>query len=206
MIQETLKNLIEEALEKLEIESTNFSVEHPADLSMGDYSTNVAMVLAKSLNENPKDIAEKIIEECARQDLAQLGIFKVESKNGFINFYLSPSYYFNKIKQILKEKENYGKSNLHIGKKILIEHSSPNLFKPFHIGHVMNNAIGESINRFARFSGAEVTTISYPSDVSLGIGKAVWAFMRDGVEKLNALKPSKITREVKAKVCALKIF
>jgi arginyl-tRNA synthetase len=52
----------------------------------------------------------------------------------------------------------------------------------------MNNTIGESINRFARFSGAEVETISYPSDVSLGIGKAVWAFMDGGVEKLNEFK------------------
>ena len=71
------------------------------------------------------------------------------------------------------------------GQKILVEHSSPNLFKPFHIGHVMNNSIGESVTRLHRMAGAEVTAISYPSDVSLGIGQAVWALLQEGVETIR---------------------
>lgn len=188
MIQNKLKELIKDAIKNLNIEVESVLLEHPGDLLMGDFSTNVAMALSKITKSNPKELAEKIVEECTRQDLTQFGVEKVEAKNGFINFYLSPSYFFNKTKQILEEGEGYGRSEIHKGKKILVEHSSPNLFKPFHIGHVMNNTIGESINRLARFSGADVTTISYPSDVSLGIGKAVWAFMEDGVEKLNEFK------------------
>ena len=191
MIQEKLKNLIKQALNNLDIEVEQISLEHPGDLAMGDYSTNVAMALAKTTKINPKELAEKIVAELLLLMQGEAGrgyISNVESKNGFINFYLSPSYFFNKVKEILEQEEEYGKSKIHIGKKILVEHSSPNLFKPFHIGHVMNNTIGESINRFARFSGADVTTISYPSDVSLGIGKAVWAFIEDGVEKLNEFK------------------
>ncbi len=191
MIQNRLKELIKDALKNLNIEVESISLEHPGDLSMGDYSTNVAMALAKTAKVNPKELAEKIVAELLPLVQGEVGrgyIPKVESKNGFINFYLSPNYYFDKVKQILEEGEDYGRSEIHKGKKILVEHSSPNLFKPFHIGHVMNNTIGESINRLARFSGADVTTISYPSDVSLGIGKAVWAFMEDGVEKLNEFK------------------
>jgi arginyl-tRNA synthetase len=190
MIQNKLKELIKDALKNLDITAEQILLEHPGDLAMGDYSTNVAMALAKNAKINPKELAEKIVEElnALRQAQGESQITEIQSKNGFINFYLSPNYYFNKTKQILEEGENYGRSEIHKGKKILVEHSSPNLFKPFHIGHVMNNTIGESINRLARFSGAEVETISYPSDVSLGIGKAVWAFMDGGVEKLNEFK------------------
>ena len=185
---EKLKELIKEALKNLGIEAGVISLEHPGDLKMGDYSTNVAMALAKITKSNPKELAEKIAEALRQAQGQSDFIQNIEAKNGFINFYLSSSYYFNKTKQILEQGEDYGRSEIHKGKKILVEHSSPNLFKPFHIGHVMNNTIGESINRFARFSGAEVETISYPSDVSLGIGKAVWAFMDGGVEKLNEFK------------------
>ncbi|MDQ3244852.1 MAG: arginine--tRNA ligase, partial [bacterium] len=108
--------------------------------------------------------------------------------NGFINFYLPKDFFIDSIKNILELGEDYGKNKIHENKKILVEHSSPNLFKPFHIGHVMNNAIGESITRLARYSGASVTEISYPSDVSYGIGKAVWAFLEDGIIKLDEYK------------------
>ncbi len=190
-MQEKIRNLIKQALENLEINSeVDFVVEHPADLNMGDYSTNIAMALSKSLKTNPKELAGKIVEEIsARKDLAEIGISKIESAGaGFINFYLSSIHFQNEILEILNKGEDYGKLDLYKGKKILVEHSSPNLFKPFHIGHVMNNAIGESITRLAKYSGASVVCISYPSDVSYGIGKAVWAFLEDGIEKLDTFK------------------
>jgi arginyl-tRNA synthetase len=62
-------------------------------------------------------------------------------------------------------------------RKILVEHSSPNLFKPFHIGHLMNNTIGEAITRLAKVSGAQVSTMSFPSDISLGVAKAIYALL-----------------------------
>ena len=62
-MQEKIKNLINEVLKNLEIESVDFMVEHPADLKMGDYATNIAMVLSKSLKQNPREIAEKIVKE-----------------------------------------------------------------------------------------------------------------------------------------------
>lgn len=199
-MQEKIKNLINEALRNLDIEVSDSRpdespfgrvvVEHPADMNMGDYSTNVAMVLAKNLKQNPRELAEKIVQELsARKDLAEVRISMIESAGaGFINFYLTKEYFVNNVKDILEKDGEYGKTNLYKGKKILVEHSSPNLFKPFHIGHVMNNAIGESITRLARYSGAEVVCISYPSDVSYGIGKAVWAFLEDGTPKLNTFK------------------
>src|SRR5690606_15399693 len=104
---------------------------------------------------------------------------------GFINITLSNSFLNKEVKTIREKKEFYGWNEQSKDKKILLEHSSPNLFKPFHIGHMMNNTVGEAITRLCRTSGAEVTQISYPSDVSLGIGKAVWQLLQYGVEKLD---------------------
>ncbi len=180
-----IKNLIKDALKNLGIEAEAIVLEHPADIKMGDYSTNVAMAYAKALKMNPKELAEKIVAGINK--IPEIEKIEVAGP-GFINFYLTDSFFRDSVGDVISLGENYGISTIHNGKKILIEHSSPNLFKPFHIGHVMNNAIGESITRLARFSGAEVKCISYPSDVSLGIGKAVWVLLRDGgISKLHSI-------------------
>ena len=186
MITEALRTYVMQALSALGIDDTNVHLEHPEDAINGDYSTNVAMAHAKTLGVSPKELAEKIIAELLKNKSQYVEEIKVAGP-GFINFYLTPSYFNTELLRIISEKD-YGASDIYKGKKILIEHSSPNLFKPFHIGHVMNNAIGESVSRLAKYSGADVTVISYPSDVSLGIGKAVWALMQDGKEKLEQFK------------------
>lgn len=183
-MEEKLKELIKSALK---IDGIEPKIEFPQDFKNGDFSTNIAMVLAKQEGQNPLDLAEKIASEIEK--IKPEYILKVEAVHpGFINFFLSPEYFSGEIKNVLEQKENYGISEKHKNKKILVEHSSPNLFKPFHIGHVMNNTIGESIVRLAKFSGADVTAISYPSDVSLGIGKALLVLIEDGKDKLDEFK------------------
>ncbi|MEK7613413.1 MAG: arginine--tRNA ligase [Patescibacteria group bacterium] len=181
-MEELLKNKIKEALQALGIEDVLPALEFPAELSHGDFSTNVALVAAKNAKLSPKALAERIVDELGTID----GVEKIEVAGpGFINFILPRAYFSN---TILGIDEMWGENSVHYGKKIVVEHSSPNLFKPFHIGHVMNNAIGESMVRLMRFSGAEVAAISYPSDVSLGIGKAVWVILNDGgVDKLRSI-------------------
>ena len=181
-MEEKLKGLIKSAVK---IEDIDPKIEFPSDSKNGDFSTSVAMVLAKREGEKPLDLAQKIASEIEK--IKPEYISKVEAvQPGFINFFLSKEYFSSEIKNVLEQDKNYGKSELYKGKKILVEHSSPNLFKPFHIGHVMNNTIGEAISRLAKFSGATVTTISYPSDVSLGIGKALLVLMEDGKDKLDS--------------------
>ena len=103
-MQDKIKNLIKDTLKNLNIEGVDFGVEHPEDLKNGDYSTNVAMVCAKKLKINLKELAEKIVENlksCIRQDLTQINltpspllkgegeIEKIQIAGaGFINFYL----------------------------------------------------------------------------------------------------------------------
>ncbi len=174
-MKEEIVKQIQNALKNLGInEEVNFSIEHPEDFKNGDYSTNVAMVYAKKIGKNPKELAEEIVKSMSDMDF----VSKIQVAGaGFINFYLSKDYFKSVLKKIIEEKEKWGDNDLNLNKKILIEHSSPNLFKPFHIGHLMNNTIGESIVRLAKSSGAKVTTMTFPSDISIGIAKAIFILL-----------------------------
>ncbi len=174
MIAEVLKKHITETLEKLGFSGINFVLEHPTDLSHGDYATNVALVIAKQMGTSPHSAAETIVSNLEMSSI----VSKVSIAGpGFINFTLSDTTIGNLTSQVLEQGQAFGNIQDLSGKKVLIEHSSPNLFKPFHIGHMMNNAIGESLVRLFRASGADVVTMSFPSDVSIGIAKAIFVIL-----------------------------
>ena len=181
-ITEIIKESIKQALTELGISyDGEINLEHPRELSHGDYATNIAMALAKAEGKNPKEIAEVIAEKITAPEIKQVTV----AGPGFINIHLSDDFFAHQVQEIIKQKDRYGWNESWKGKTILVEHSSPSLFKPFHIGHMMNNTIGESITRLAGTSGAEVTQISYPSDVSLGIGKAVWKLLEYGIDSID---------------------
>ncbi len=176
MIEKRVKESIQTALKKLGIHSIEPKVEYPADLSHGDFSSNVAMVASQEAKVNPKELAEKIVAELGAIE----GIEKIEAVSpGFINFYLSRRYFVDVVKSI---DDEWGEGQSLKGKKILVEYAQPNLFKPFHVGHLLNTAIGESLSRIAQFAGASVVNISYPSDISLGVAKAVWSILKNKKE------------------------
>lgn len=171
-IAQKLKTIIEKALENLGASGIHFTLEHPTDLSHGDFACNAAMVGAKQFGKNPRTLAEEIVANIEPSGLIE----KIEIAGpGFINITLSKNFFAQEIENI--HAEDFGKTSVHQGQKVLVEHSSPNLFKPFHVGHMMNNAIGESLVRLMRFSGADVRTMSFPSDISLGIAKAIYIIL-----------------------------
>ena len=190
-MKKQIEQIIKDVLRNFEIQDVIFSVESPVDFKNGDYSTNVAMVCSKQLETNPKELAERIVSEINKNLPKEISRALVATP-GFINFYLSREFFTDKINKILKQKDDWGKVELHLNKKVLVEHSSPNLFKPFHIGHVMNNAIGESISRLAKFSGADVEIISFPSDISLGIAKAIFIILEKHIKDGHIFKPQDI--------------
>jgi len=177
-MESKIKNLIKEILKNLEIENENtFSIEHPEDNKNGDYSSNVAMVYAKSNKTNPKDLAEKIKIELEKNLPKE--IEKVEIAGpGFINLYLSRDFFINSVKKILEDK-NFGRNNIFEGKKVMVEYTQPNPFKPFHIGHLMSNTIGESISRIVEFSGAKVIRANYQGDVGPHVAKAIYQMLKN---------------------------
>src|SRR3989344_462322 len=162
MIAKKIKEILVAALKNLEIEAGEIVLEHPADLANGDYSTNIALVLAKQLKEKPRELAENITREIngkgannkggafvLNEGLAFLGfVERIEVAGaGFINFYLSPEFFASQIAEIISKGDNFGKNQTLAGKKVMVEYTDPNPFKEFHIGHLMSNAIGEAIAR-----------------------------------------------------------
>ncbi len=122
----------------------------------GDYSTNAALVGKLDAQE----LANKL-----RID----GVEKIEVVGKFINFYLA--------REALMPKEQKVEQ-LNAGKKVMVEYTDPNPFKEFHIGHLMSNAIGESIAYLFEVTGAKVTRANYQGDVGVHVAKAIWAKMQ----------------------------
>lgn len=195
-MKELLEKAIKEALGELGFLSAqagsgvDFSLEHPKELSHGDYMTNVALIAFPEVITNshshryiidkfngkltPIDIANSIVEVLKNQNIESLEKIEVAGP-GFINFTLKREVF---VKSLLDAQDpEWGNTKVYKDKKILVEHSSPNLFKPFHIGHLMNNTIGEALYRLAKSSGAQATPISFPSDISLGIAKAIFIIL-----------------------------
>ncbi len=187
-IENKIKNLIKEALKNLNIETENITLEHPADFKMGDYSTNVAMALSKKEKTNPKELAERIIEELNKNLPKEIS--KVEAKNGFINFYLSPEFFIESTKEILEKKEKFGQTNFYTGKKMMVEYTDPNPFKELHIGHLMANTIGESISRIIEANGAEIKRACYQGDVGLHVAKTIWSLQKEGISEVKEVEQS----------------
>src|SRR3989344_9277346 len=133
-MKEKIENLVKDALKSLNLKTEGFSVEHPTDLKMGDYSTNVAIKYGHK-EEIVRYIKQNKPEGIERVDLAG---------PGFINFYLTKEFFKESFRKIIERESEFGKNENLKGKKFFIEHTQPNPFKEFHIGHLMNNAIGES--------------------------------------------------------------
>ena len=173
MVTNDINRIIGEALKELGVKRPQVVLEHPGDLSHGDYSTNVALVYGKKLEMSPLEVARVIVAAFNKQPLADLD--KVEIAGfGFINFYLAPSFFGRNLQVISKNGDSYGSNNSLKNKKVIVEYTDPNPFKEFHIGHLMSNIIGESISRIIDHSGAELHRACYQGDVGLHIAKAVY--------------------------------
>jgi|CXWL01.1.fsa_nt_gi arginyl-tRNA synthetase len=174
----TILYALKNALAKLGIHVSEVQLTHPEELSHGDYATSVALAGAKEANKSPKALAEEIVEAMGTVD----GVSKIEVAGpGFINFTLSRGYFPSQLKRILDAADRWGRNDHVKGYKVMVEYTDPNAFKPLHIGHLMSNAIGESLARLTEFSGADMKKANYASDIGLNVAKGVW-----GAKKIGA--------------------
>ncbi len=185
MIIQDIKILIQKALKDLSLEAGEFSLEHPADMSRGDFATSVALSLAKKAKANPRELADKIAAKINGTKPAYIEKIEVAGA-GFINITLSKSYFVQEMEAIVKRGKLYGSSNEWRGTKALVEYTDPNVLKVFHIGHLMSNAIGESIARLISSQGAKVRRMCYQGDVGMHIAKTLW-----GIRKREGEFPSR---------------
>jgi arginyl-tRNA synthetase len=157
-------SVLEKVAQDLEAGDTHFAVEKPKVAGYGDFSTNISLVLSKSLKKNPSELANEIVEKIKGQNL---DIFdKIETAApGFINFYLSVKYLQDKVKEIIEAGEGYGSLNIGNGKKASVEFVSANPTGPLHIGNARGGPLGDSIaNVFAK-AGYSVTREYLHNDV-----------------------------------------
>ena len=171
-LREQLKKHLERSLkEKLPAAENLPSVELdiPADKIHGEFSCNIALKSAKLLKKPPVVIAEKF---CAILGDALLAnnelkdkIAKVEVKNpGFINFFLTPKALYQIVTDIFQEKDNYGRSNLGLGKKVQVEFVSANPTGPLSVAHARQAAVGDALANILEFIGFKASREYYIND------------------------------------------
>ncbi len=180
MIREKIIADLKKTLAGLKITGVEPVLEHPVQADHGDYSSNIAMALAKKSNQKPLDLAQKIASSFSETDYLE----KIEAvPPGFINFWLKPDFLGEQIEEIHKEKDNFGKGNLLAGKKIMVEFAHPNTHKELHIGHMRTLITGEALSRIIGATGAKVFRANYQGDIGPHVAKAIW-----GTQKIIAEK------------------
>ena len=183
-IEAKIKKLVSDTLERLGVVSVEINLEHPAEISNGDYSTNVVLVASKKVGKKAPDLAQELIQELQKEKIEEIEKIEVAG-TGFINFYLSKTFFENSVKEIIDAGKEFGKNKNLAGQKVLVEYTDPNPFKQFHIGQLMSNTIGEAISRLSIFSGAETKRANYQGDIGPHVAKAIWGMMQHEAEMPN---------------------
>ncbi len=146
----------------------DFSVEVPADRSHGDFAVNAAMVWARALKKAPRMIAETLISNISTGGYVE----KLEIAGpGFINIFLSDSFYSDTVLSVLESGDNYGRSDYGKGKSVLVEFVSANPTGPMHIGNARGGALGDSIAAAYDWAGFDVKREFYVNDAGNQINK-----------------------------------
>ncbi len=211
MVKDILQKTLQEIIEQQYATNIAVTLEQPADLQFGDFTTNAAMVLAKQLSANPREIASKIkekMEDGKREPLEKvvtLGgkmeiIEKVDIAGpGFINIWIKRGTIVSHINSLLSDREKIAKTNE--SKKFIVEYSSPNIAKPFTIGHLRSTIIGDAIANLLEYTGAIVYRDNHVGDWGTQFGKQIYAIKTWGNEKEieEAEKPVKILVELYVK-------
>ncbi len=175
MIKNNLRQNLAKAISKFGIKEEEIELEHPTNPDFGDYTTSIALKLAKKLKKNPLQIADDIVGNFSCGDFVK----KIEViKPGFINIWLSDEVLINQTHKIVKTGENFGRSNYYHDKKIIIEYTDPNPFKEFHIGHLYSNIVGESLARLLEALQAHIVRANYQGDVGMHVAKSLWGMKK----------------------------
>ncbi|MBA3608987.1 MAG: arginine--tRNA ligase [Verrucomicrobiota bacterium] len=142
------------------------------DARFGDYQTNAALILAKQRGENPRQLAQKIIEHLAPGELAETPTI---AGPGFINFTLKPQAISAHVAQLLQD-DRLGVALAEKRQRIVIDFGSPNVAKPMHVGHIRSLAIGDALARIAKFLGHDVIRDNHIGDWGTQFGMVIYGW------------------------------
>ncbi len=167
-IKKVITNLIKSEI-NIDEETIYNNISIIKEKDKGDY-TFPCFTLSKELKKAPNIISEELKNNIKITD----EIEKIESVNGYLNFYVNKEVL---TKEVFKEydlnKEKYGQTNIGNNKTILIDYSSPNIAKPFHIGHMRSTIIGKALYNFYKFLGYDVVGINHLGDYGTQFGKLI---------------------------------
>lgn len=161
-----------------EVKEIEKQIEKPKENKNGDYAFP-CFRLAKELRKAPAQIASKIKEKI---EIDEKIIEKIEVLGGYLNFYISKKTLTKEVLTQIEKQEQYGKSNIGEGKNILVEYSSPNIAKPFHIGHLRTTVIGAALYHVYQYLGYHTIGINHLGDYGTQFGKLIEGYKRWGKE------------------------
>ena len=181
-----ISKAIKDSLASLGVPAVNFSLETPKLSSFGDYATNAALLAGKKLNQPPLHVAQKIKEELSLlSSLSFIEEIKV-APPGFINFYLKPNFLLKVSKEIISSRERLV-SKTGEGKTVIIDYSSPNIAKPFGVGHLRSTIIGQALYNLYAFLGYKVIGDNHLGDWGTQFGVLIRQVKSKSPEKIEDL-------------------
>ena len=178
-------NCISEVVQNLEKEELERLVEIPPNYDMGDYAFP-CFRLAKEFKKAPNLIAEELVEKIDG------GKYFTEIKNvgPYINFFVNTNKLTETVlESVVEEKEKFGSTDIGKGRKVLVEFSSPNIAKPFHIGHIRSTVIGNSLYKIFKFQGFDTEALNHLGDYGTQFGMLIAAYKKWGDRKVIETDP-----------------
>lgn len=170
------KKLIAESLKEhidMDLLSLEKLIEIPPKQEMGDYAFP-CFQFAKIFRKAPNMIAEEL-----KNKLSIEGFERIETVGPYINFFVDKTIFVkNTIEKVLNEKDLYGSSDAGKGKNVVVEYSSPNIAKPFHVGHLFTTAIGNSLYKILSFAGYNCIRVNHLGDWGTQFGKLIAAYKK----------------------------
>ena len=157
----------------LDLDKIEGLIEIPPRPEMGDYAFP-CFQLAKVMRKAPNMISGELAENINKD-----GFEKVEQLGPYVNFFVDKGVFSkNTIEKVLEEGDNYGASNIGEGKNVCVEYSSPNIAKPFHVGHLFTTAIGNALYKMYKKEGYNAIGINHLGDWGTQFGKLISAYHR----------------------------
>lgn len=175
--KEEIAEVLSKALEMGLKELVDF-IEIPKDNANGDYAFP-CFRLAKILKKSPQIIATETKEKI---NLDNKNIEKVEVAGGYLNFYINKNVLTKEVISNIESQEEYGKAQTKKNKNIIVEYSSPNIAKPFHIGHLRTTGIGQALYNIYKYLGYNTIAINHLGDYGTQFGKMIEGYKRWGNE------------------------
>ena len=171
--QQTLARKLTEALAALQLPHAG-EVTPATDIRFGDYQTNAALILAKQLGKNPRELAGKIVAALKVEEWAEAPTM---AGAGFVNFKLRPEAIARQAAQLLCD-ERLGVEPAGAPRRIVIDFGSPNVAKPMHVGHIRSTVLGDALARIASFLGHDVIRDNHIGDWGTQFGMVIYGWKK----------------------------